>query len=453
LCLEYDLSDSVSLLINGLSGAVDIMSKTDLLLMRANPAEYALHNPSLVPALVRRGYLFETERQEAALRATLVERIRERLAQQEVIFMLCPTDFCPMGCSYCFAGKRPQAAGCQAISDAVIDSAFRTIQDIHRRRPGRLSMMVLYGGEPFQEFTRTALEKIFRLARQCGLHIAGFTNGFAIPDFQELLSEYAQDVAIISVTLDGLRDKHNASRELKSSYDRAVRSIDTLIEIGVPVKVKMNVNKANILDVPEVVRFYRQKGWWDAPGVYFEVSPIQYGGISLARDTSTDIELGLDFMHMVEQNQDLAKIDFLPLVDNKYHLIDALGVHHFSADVIPDNARVPRIHNCPSYSQHMFVFGADGRLYLCNEQVGMDRACFGRFEGEHRLDEGRMELHYRRDVTAMTACSTCAYGLFCGGGCGHHSNDEAHFCATIREDFKMIIDRYKQRILAAACGE
>lgn len=453
-CLHYKLDDRYVLLVNGLTGAIDIVDAQDYSLLAENPATYSARHPATSTSLAERGYLFAGAEDEIRLRASLIDAITARLSERDAIFMLCPTDFCPMGCSYCFAKGRPGKAERRAMSNRDVDAAFDTVAELQNRFSRHVGTVVLYGGEPFQDFTASVLAHIFDRAQNRGLKVAAFSNGFAIPRFRDLLRAYSAHVYVISVTLDGIGSKHDSFRLLNGSFERAVESIDTLIELRVPVQVKMNLNKRNITDIPAVVDFYRAKGWWDAADVFFELSPIQYQGLAEPRDTTTNIELALDFMDLLRKQPELARLDFLPLVDNKYHLIDGLGIHPFPPEKVPLYSAVPRIHNCPSYSKHMFVFGADGRFYLCNEEVGEEHACFGACGSDRPLELDRMAHYFTRDVTALDGCNACAYAMFCGGGCGHHAGaQDRHFCGTLQADFTEIVRRYRDHILAQAVGQ
>ncbi len=447
--LPYKLDEQHILLVNGLTGAIDVVSAEEHRLLLENPAGYGERYPAEAFVLAQRGYLFADAAQESRVRAELIELIKAGLPQRDAVFMLCPTDYCPMGCSYCFAKGRPAKAERRVMSDGDIDAAFKVIEQLQSRFDRRVGSVVLYGGEPFQDFTAPALARIFERARHGGMKIAAFSNGSAISSFRQLFIEYSRDIYVISVTLDGVGPKHDAFRVLDGSFDRAVESIDTLIQLRVPVQIKMNLNKRNIAEIPGMVDFYRRKGWWHAEGVFFELSPIQYQGLAECRDTVTNIELALDFLEMLRQQPELTRFTFLPLVDNKYHLIDSLGIHSFPTEQVPLHSAVPRIHNCPSYSQHMFVFGADGRFYLCNEEVGVNQACFGSLAHGGGLDIERMAQHFMRDMTTLGGCDECPYALFCGGGCGHHAEaPDKHFCGTLAADFRQIVDRYRDFLLA-----
>jgi uncharacterized protein len=452
-CLDYPLDERNVLLVNGLSGAIDLVSVDEHRLLTECPATFALQHSETAGVLAERGYLFKDEAEEAKLRAELAEAIEARLPEKEAIFMLCPTDYCPMGCSYCFAKGRPGKAERRAMSDGQIEAAFETIDRLRTRFDRNVGTVVLYGGEPFQDFTAMALARIFDLAKRRGLKIAAFSNGLALRRFRDLLAEHVANICMVSITLDGIGPRHNDLRIIDSSFERAVESIDTLIALGVPVQVKMNLNKAALAEIPSAVAFYRQRGWWDNDGVLFELSPIQYEGLAQKRDTATNIELALDFLEMLRARPELTRFDFLPLVDNKYHLLDGLGIHPFPPEKIPLYTAVPRIHNCPSYSKHMFVFAADGRFYLCNEEIGEEHACFGTYFGGGPLEIERMNGYFTRDATTLKGCDRCPHGLFCGGGCGHHAgSQDRHFCGTLKADFHEIVRRYQGHILAQANG-
>jgi uncharacterized protein len=450
--LKYDLNDKV-VMINGLTGAIDFLSANDANDLVANPLRIAKRNPILFKELGARGYLFNEKDGEINLEKKLLEYIEKESEKKEMVFMMCPTDFCPVGCSYCFAEERVLEANRDVMKPEMIDSAFESISEILKRYPSRLSTMCLYGGEPFQEFTAGALEQIFHRSAEMGLRIAGFTSGVYTYKFRDLLTKYKSQIQTIAVTLDGSEFSHEAFRKMGKSYEKAIKTIDMLIEIGVPVLVKSNVNRTNIKDLPRLVDMYKKRGWWTNPLVKYELTPIQYKQISLERDTNFDLEMAFEFFEMKKINPDLEKFDILPMADNKYSLLDGFGFHKFPKENVPLQAAVPRIHSCPSYSKHFFVFSADGNFYLCNEEVGIKESSFGSFSNEHSacssdctshsIDYEKMEEYYKRDVCGLSPCANCSYAFLCGGGCGHHAGGEdLAICGTIHQDIGEIIRRW-----------
>lgn len=447
--LTYKLSNKV-ILINGLTGAIDELSLLQHNALKSDLGLFIKMYPELAADLALRGYIFNHHDGEKNLEAELLQYIEEESEKKEMVFMMCPTDFCPVGCSYCFAEDRVLKASRSVMSMEMIDSAFKSIEEIRKRYPSRLSMMCLYGGEPFQDFTRGALEHIFQRSKELGLKIAGFTSGLHTYKFKDLLSKYKDNIYTIAVTLDGLSKSHQFFRRVNQSYERAIQTIDTLLEIGVPVLIKSNVNKKNINDLPKLVDFYKEKGWWDNPLTKYELTPIQYKQISMERDTNFDLEMAFEFFEMRDTYPDFSRFDILPMADNKYGVLDGFGFHSFPREKVPLQASVPRIYSCPSYSKHFFVFTADGEFYLCNEEVGLKESSFGSFEkssqsgcSTHHINYDKMEQYYERNVCSLNPCTDCGYAYFCGGGCGHHAGGEdIAMCGTIHTDLGEIVHRW-----------
>jgi len=446
--LTYRLQHRV-LMISGLTGAIDVLTQEEYEQLLSDATGFAARHTALAGELARRGYLFSGLEAETRLESRLHDQIESESTQKEMVFMMCPTDFCPVGCNYCFAEDRVLKAERSVMTPEVIDSAFRSIAEIQARYSNRLSTMCLYGGEPFQDFTRDALEQIFRRCEEQGLRIAAFTSGLYTFEFKELLARYKDSIQTIAVTLDGTEASHSLMRKIGKSYQRAMATIDMLLSIGVPVMIKTNVNLMNIKDLPKLVQLYKEKGWWDNPLTKYELTPIQYRQISLERDTSYDLEMAFKFFDLRAEHPELCRFDILPMADNKYGLIDGLGFHRFSKDSIPLQAAVPRLHSCPSYSRHFFVFTADGEFYLCNEEVGLKESSFGSFSttgggcGSHKIDYDKMENYYQRDVCKLSPCTDCSYAYFCGGGCGHHAGGEdLAMCGTIHRDIGELVQRW-----------
>ena len=449
--LTYHLGRRV-ILINGLTGAIDELSAEQHAHLTSDAGGFAIQNPALAEELAHRGYLFSDAEGESRLEHKLLNCIEEESRKREIVFMICPTDFCPVGCSYCYAEERALEAKREVMSSEMIDSTFRSMAEILKRFPGRLSTMCLYGGEPFQEFTRGALEQIFDRSREMGLRIAGFTSGLHTKDFKDLLTKYKGSIQTIGVTIDGTEASHQLLRKIGKSYQRAIATIDELLEIGIPVLIKTNVNRSNIGDLPRLVDMYKQKGWWNNPLTRYELTPIQYRQIAMERDTNFDLEMAFEFFEMKTHHPEFERFDILPMADNKYGLLDGFGFHQFPKENIPMQAAVPRIHGCPSYSKHFFVFSADGNFYLCNEEVGLKASSFGMFGQEfsnrcatHDIDYQKMENYYKRDVQSLNPCKDCAYAYFCGGGCGHHAGGEdIAMCNPIHVDIGEVVCRWAQ---------
>jgi len=446
----YQLSEDRYLYFNGLSGAFDLVDAELHGCFTALPARLGLIPPTFRDTLVERGHIVAPG-DTTTMKRTLLAQVRAELPLSELKFMICPTDFCSMGCSHCFTYDHTQNAP-RAVMDATkIDRAFAYMFEMSRTTGKNLSNVILYGGEPFQPHTEPIVRHVLEKARLHGLPLASFSNGYFLETYRTLLTEYKDNIEILAITLDGLAQLHDSKRKLKNAFDHAVAAIDMLIELGIQVQVKTNVNGQNIGEVPGLISFFKERGWWGRKGMSFELNPIRYGNIKLARDTGTDIDLFLAVKKLSETDPDLLQFDLLPLIDNKYHFLDALHLHDIKVSGIHFPTKVPKIYHCASPSGNVHIFTADGNIFLCNEEIGQSEAIFGRFDAmaeDFRLDEEKIEAYHDRTCDHIQACSACPFLFLCAGGCPSNAKRcQGRDCGTLQKDFEALVGRYSNEIL------
>ena len=138
----HRLDDDTSLLVNALSGAVDLVGND----LRAKLLEIgAGERPSLeqdhYESLVARGYLFGSEEEERTALGELhqaYQRVARARPLQLVVF---PTYACNLACTYCFedarARARPEVMAGQQVSDL-----FAAIGQLLAMQPGRTGQLV-----------------------------------------------------------------------------------------------------------------------------------------------------------------------------------------------------------------------------------------------------------------------------------------------------------------------
>lgn len=120
----------------------------------------------------------------------------------------------------------------------------------------------IIGGEPtvYKDWVEVVAE-----AKRLGLHVHLQTNGVLIKRAAERLVEVGLDY--ITVSLDGLRETHDAIRGVPGSFDRIVAGVSELIEqrrrrdkAGPIVAVNSVITKANLDDLPRLVDFNARLG-------------------------------------------------------------------------------------------------------------------------------------------------------------------------------------------------
>lgn len=152
----YQLGDGNYLLINSLSGAVDIVEENIVsafaALRRGEP--WSL-DAATADGLAQRGYLHESRAAEQQIVDRVAELTRRRRqVEQSICFVLCPTMTCNLRCPYCFEPHKLHEKGGLMTTEQV-EQAFAALDTIRASRDDIVQASVnLFGGEPLLPNTR-----------------------------------------------------------------------------------------------------------------------------------------------------------------------------------------------------------------------------------------------------------------------------------------------------------
>jgi uncharacterized protein len=98
----------------------------------------------------------------------------------------------------------------------------------------------------------------------------------------------------------------------------------------------------------------------------------------------------------------------------------------------------PLFDACPAGKKE-WAFDVRGNIYGCTASVGVDKYKLGSFVNlEEEPNTEQIRQWRTRDVLTMSACSSCAVSLSCGGGCGVLANNyngsiHAQNCRPVKE--------------------
>jgi uncharacterized protein len=443
----HRLTPEQSLLINALSGAIDLVDNETRgqilgLGLRDGPAPTG----ECEPALIERGYLFADEGAERAALSEVHQACAAFGASRPMQFVLCPTYQCNLVCSYCFEPvqlrRRPEI-----MTDRQADDAFSAIQALSSETPGRSCQVVLFGGEPLLPETQRVVEAILTRAESESFPVHAVTNGTHLCGFVSVFERHPGVVRGAQVTLDGPESIHDARRGYASgrgSFAEVVEGVEACLSSGIEVNLRVNLDAHNAEHLEELADFLAARGWIGRPGFRCQLAPVtDHQGSSSYPHMMREDELVAPVLNLWARRPDLKEVLDFRLFRVLQHLISVIEPGNGQRDM-------PRFHYCEADRGDIFTFGPDGRVYICPETVGASEYAIGTYSPRYRIRRERRQRWTDRNVLALPECRECNIATFCGGGCGYAAlrqfgNPMHGLCAGAPEIVKAYIDSLRER--------
>jgi uncharacterized protein len=400
-----------TLLYQPLTGAMDVVPTSALAsldsLRRDGPGGLA---DKTLDYLLQRGYAYRTAEDEEAALARGYEEFLERERRALLRFVVIPTYQCNARCPYCFIGHAIGAH--DLMDDRTMDLAFAGMDAIAAERgEGRVWQLSVFGGEALIDTPpqRRTIERILRMGSERRFLLDVVSNGFDLAAYAGLLRAY--DVAKVQVTFDGPRDYHNSRRRAVDgkgeSFDRIVAGIDAALAAGLALNVRILLDRNSIGQLPELVAFFKERGWFGADGFSvhigsifdcFRCQPKKERAKHLGVREGNEILLDLC-------RRDRSIADLLA--------IDWQGVRRF---LYTGQPFLPTYKSCFGGTR-MFAFDLKGGIYACETTAGREEYRVGTFAPTFALDRAIIAALEQRNIFNIPACRNCQQALLCGGGC------------------------------------
>jgi uncharacterized protein len=413
----YKIADDKYLLINSLSGAVDLVDRR---VVEAFSAIRRGATPALpadtVEVLAQRGYLYPSasDEEDVVSRAvSLNEQFRAK--DQALCFVLCPTVSCNLRCPYCF---EPHALHTkrEVMTALQVEKAFLALDTIREQRPDIPNASInLFGGEPLQRFTQEPVAQILEAAARRDIPVSVTSNGTNVHHFIETLRPHRERL-MFDISIDGIQEVHDQRRFLADrgpTFSRIVHNVDLLLGEGFRVAVRMNVNESNIDSVPAFLAYVRDQGWSHRDGFQLNISPVtNYTGN--AKD-------GLLAPSVVEQRlrkripKDL--LAEVPVTLNGDISRLTLPLSDIVGATMTPGEFMPSIYYCEASGALFYCMGPDGYIYPCNQILGSSEWAIGTYDPELSIDPAKAAMWHGRKVTNMPKCRECSIAFMCAGGC------------------------------------
>lgn len=412
-------------LVNSLSGNADILI----------PCEADRYRKGEVledPDYIEKGYVVDPVLEEKQFRQKYLDFLDTR-DQDEVQLFYVPTYACNFGCSYCYQEGYLQQD--QQNSYAVADAFFAYLRT---NFSNRRKYVTLFGGEPLLAGaqTRQFLEYFTRQCNLAGVDLAVVTNGYTLESYIPILS--TASIREIQVTLDGPAPVHNVRRPLKGgqpTFGPIEKGIDAALAAGLPVNLRVVLDRDNLSALPELANHAIGKGWTASP--LFKT------------------QLGRNYeLHYCQSQQsrlysriDLYK-DLFDLIREHNHILEfhkpaySVSKFLFENGALPD----PLFDSCPGCKKE-WAFDFAGRIYSCTATVGKPGEELGTFFPTVELNQERIATWQERDVLSIESCRSCSLRLACGGGCASVAFNRtgqllAPDCRPVKELMEMGIALY-----------
>ncbi len=290
------------------------------------------------------------------------------------------THRCNLDCGYCYAGEHHKTD----IEDAVLRRGVELLFADGSRR----AQLSFFGGEPFLAFDamRRAVALAEGRAEEHGaeLTVQCTTNGTRIRE--EQLRFVLEHGVHVTVSIDGIREAHDANRPLaggKPSFDAVLEGLRALVRAGAKVDAMMVIT-------PETAQY-----------AYLSASFLWGEGVRTVR-ANLVLDASWTDEERAELREQLVSIGWEMLArrmrgeDVSFRPFEA-GMRAQTGAAVPASKRVK------------VVVGTSGHLYPCAPMVGEDRD-----DGP----EAALRIGHVAQEPATIRAAASTYGVRCENGKG-----------------------------------
>lgn len=343
----------------------------------------------VIRSLYRLGILvLDSEDETALMNLQNEELVYNRKGIPSVTIL--PTQACNARCQYCFAEHNTKYTMTQ-------DTIFRLVEFMKANFcEGDRVLLRWFGGEPLlaSDIINEIVDKI-NITFHGNLRYSSlmFTNGSLLDDKLIECAKNKWHMEKIQLTLDGYAKEHNKRKSYLNEgvdyYNKTIIDIGKLLDAGIKVDCRVNLDKDNIKQIDDICRDLKQ-----------------YKSNALFRPRFTILrpsDCGFNRFNYITTN-DLEWA--YSIIYNK--LIEYGFLKHIQ-DLIPCRQK----ESCIRKSINKVIIGSDGKLYKCLQQV---------FDDDSAVGDLKNGIDYEKHMSCCRTplreqCKNCVYLPICSGGC------------------------------------
>lgn len=316
---------------------------------------------------------------------------------------IAPTFACNFACPYCYESTKNEIMS-QDVMEAIcneVQKAAEYKKQIH---------VSWYGGEPLlaKGIIWDLSERFLKNCEKFGASYSAtiVTNGYLIDD--ETIQNFIKyKILRVQITIDGPPDIHNSRRKLKCSskptFDVILKNAKKILDAGVNVALRINVDKTNEPCVEELLDILLNYGLGDAYVYLGHVQPSTEVCQSISGDCLSTKDYALKFVNF---EKTLIKKGFNP---NYY----------------PSYPKA-KTTNCGANAINSKVVAPDGNLYKCWHDMSNKNMSIGNIKDLNDVTDKNImtQVNYMLfEPFKNNDCIKCNVLPLCMGGCPTVSND------------------------------
>lgn len=435
--------DTSVLLVHGYTGAYDKVNRRVAAFLRskesgkvpkplygqwvADPddgATPATPSPKTIDVLRRRGYLtYKTPDEEERFFVENVNRMHHAKMQQMPVYIVMPTYNCNLRCAYCFQDHMrtdPKYAHLlRTMTPKEVDRMLAALPQIEARHGvdignDQARSFTFFGGEPLLEQSRPVVERIMNGAFAMGkANFSAISNGTDLAHYEELLGP--DSISYLQITLDGPALQHDSRRiyaDGSGSFARIADNITMALNKGARVAVRMNVDRDNIDQIPELAEEFTRRGWRSYPNFSSYAAPVHNYDMT-KEDTRKGLFNSWELARAIDELRE--RFEAMQAVGTQDDGMKARALQIFDSR----NVSPPGMTSFCMAHNRMYIFDVFGDIYACWDRTGDKNLRIGFIDesGTVQLNSALGDTWRSRTVASNPTCRRCRYALHCGGGC------------------------------------
>lgn len=368
---------------------------------RAWTTDINMFTPEEISTLEKRGHLVDGLSFDKML-DNLSESYAKSMPNKSIFYIVYSLS-CNFECPYCFESGTSNP---KLLTSEELAGAFSAITEIIRINETEDNEIVLFGGEPLLDRNRDLISATMHFARSSGIKVSAITNGSGVLRYSDVILKNRDILGVFSITVDGSKSDHDSRRVYRGgggSYEDVIAAIKFLRKNGLPVSIRMNLDKSLKDGVDEAILQLEDR-----------LNPLPEIVLSLVDDTSCNGRCS-SALSLAEATEELLDLGYFDGVLPSQVVLNAAPINHISSLIAGSGFTAPRFQHCRFGD--IYLFSTNDAVYCCPRSCENDELMVGRFYPDVSIIRDRLDAFHAASALSFSTCRGCPWSPICGGGC------------------------------------